>query len=486
MSKHSRGAGSSHHRPNKALRQAHARLQPSDDRSVHWSADATWKCLMHDLKGFPNGLKVLELCGGIGTAHIALQELLKNVATFSLVDHFDIDEALRPLLIASGLSPENIHLGRKEGDILKRSPQNFPQHHLLVAGPPCPPWSSVGSRSSWADARSKPFNKVLDVIAYHARHGALLLFVLENVVGVLSSTKDRQKKPIDIIVKRLRNACPGWSIEIHRVNSLHFGVPQSRPRVYIVGRKYSPENNGSQMPPLRTFRERVPLGRCLEKEDIIPGTYTMLQRRNIKDWKALYKLELAETKFSNQFAVVDASRTPTRRTSWCNAGKHPDRCPCLTASGPLLHVIELGPSGSSKSIDRPLRNIERARIQGFSGAVAEAAAHMPVAHANRIFGNAMTLPVVGAVLAHELVGLSRAINRPTLSALFDGERDEAQYYKSGYPHRANAAPQGRSEARSPSVALSSPPSLPLSSKDVWASKHGIIGTDVTSAKRRCL
>ena len=50
-------------------------------------------------------------------------------------------------------------------------------------------------------------------------------------------------------------------------------------------------------------------------------------------------------------------------------------------------------------MDRPLRNVERARIQGFSGAVAEAAAHMPMADANRIFGNAMTLSVLGAVLA---------------------------------------------------------------------------------------
>ena len=484
MSGRSRGAEASHHRLHKAPRQAHARHRPSDDRSVHWSADATWKCLKRDLRGFPNGLRVLELCGGIGTAHIALQELLKDVATFSLIDHFDIDEALRPLLIATGLSPQNIHLGRKDGDILKRSPQDFPHHHLLVAGPPCPPWSSVGSRSSWADARSKPFDKVLDVIAYHAEHGALLLFVLENVVGVLSRTKDRQEKPIDIIVKRLRQACPGWTIEIHRVNSLYFGVPQSRPRVYIVGRRYSPENSGSQMPPLRKFQERVPLSRCLEKEDKKPGTYTRLQQQNIQDWKALYKLELAKTEFSNQFAVVDASRTPTRRTSWCNASKQPDRCPCLTASGPLLHVIELGPNGGSGSVDRPLRNIERARIQGFSGAVAEAAAHMPVAHANRIFGNAMTLPVLGAVLARELLGLSRAVSRPTLTALFAGEQDEARYHKSGYPQRREVAPQGGSMTRSPGNAGSSLPSLKQSSRDVWASKHTIIDATVTSAKRR--
>ena len=458
MSMHSHGTGSSHHRSTKPLRQAHVRPQTSDDISVHWRADTTWKSLRRDLRGFPDGLRVLELCGGIGTAHIALQELLKDIATFGLVGLFDIDAALRPLLVASGLSSVNVHLGRNEGDILKRSPQDFPQHHLLVAGPPCPPWSSVGSRSSWADARSKPFDKVLDVIAYHAEHGALLLFVLENVVGVLSPTKDHKEKPIDIIVKRLSDACPGWSIEIHRVNSLHFGVPQSRPRVYIVGRKYTPGSTGSPMPPLHRFQERVPLGRCLERTDNTQGTYTRLQRRNIKDWKALYKRELAETTFSNQFAVVDASRTPTRRTSWCNASKQPDRCPCLTASGPLLHVIELGPNDSSRSLDRPLRNVERARIQGFSGAVAEAAAHMSTADANRIFGNAMTLPVLGVVLARELVGLSRAISRTTMTALFSGERAQARYYQSGYLHHADIAPKGGTMTRPPSVALSSPPS----------------------------
>ena len=85
--------------------------------SGHWNADGTWKRLRQDLKGFPDGLRVLEVCGGVGTGHIALHELLKGVAVFNVVGHFDIDAALRPVLTASGLPLQNIHLGKNEGDI---------------------------------------------------------------------------------------------------------------------------------------------------------------------------------------------------------------------------------------------------------------------------------------------------------------------------------------------------------------------------------
>ena len=125
MSKHSRGARSSHDHSTEPVQNAHAVPCTSANKLVRWSADTTWKRLKRDLEDFPDGLRVLELCGGIGTGHIALQELLKDIATFIVVDHFDIDEALRPLLIASGLPSQNIHLGRNEGDILKISP-GFP------------------------------------------------------------------------------------------------------------------------------------------------------------------------------------------------------------------------------------------------------------------------------------------------------------------------------------------------------------------------
>ena len=60
---------------------------PSANEFGHWNTDVTWNRLRRDVEGFPDGLKLLELCGGTGTAHIALQELLKDIATFIVVDH---------------------------------------------------------------------------------------------------------------------------------------------------------------------------------------------------------------------------------------------------------------------------------------------------------------------------------------------------------------------------------------------------------------
>ena len=450
----------------------------------HWDADGTWKRLRHDLERFPAGLQVLELCGGVGTGHIALRTLLKDVAAFDVVGHYDIDEALQPLLTASGLPTQNIHLGKKKGDILKRSPQDFPLHHLLVAGPPCPPWSSIGSRSSWEDTRSQAFDKVMEIIAYHAEHGNLLLFVLENVVGMSWSTKGSTEKPIDIVVKRLRKTCPEWAIEVHRVNSLDFGLPQSRTRLYIVGRRYPPEKNESYMPPLRKFQKRLPLSKCLDTSDKSPGTYTSLQRRNIREWKALYKFELNAQKFLNQFAVVDASRTPSTRTVYTKATKHPDRCPCLTASGPKLHVFALGPhiDRTSSPLDRPMRNTERAKVQGFCGAIVEAASHMSTADAKRVFGNAMTVPVVGSVIARELLGLLRALNIEKLTATLSSGKAQSQRYSRTSSHTTHSESSTRKRTASFSSS-STPPTLP---KEGCDPDHKCGGIASISTKRKCL
>ena len=272
------------------------------------------------------------------------------------------------------------------------------------------------------------------------------------------------------------------------MNSLDFGLPQSRSRLYIVGRKHSPEKNGSAMPPLRNFQQRLSLGKCLDTSDNIPGTYTSLQKRNIKEWKDLYKFELTAQRFMNQFAVVDASRTPSTRTVYGKsdngkATKRPNRCPCLTASGSKLHVFALGPhiDRTSSPLDRPMRIAERAKVQGFSGAIVEAASQMSVADAKRALGNAMTVPVVGSVIARELRGLYRALGIDVLTALLAGGKAQAQQYaqKSSHPTHGASSTQKRT------ISFLSSSTSPTSPDEDWNPEHKGGDIDSISTKRKC-
>eukprot|EP00975_Prorocentrum_lima_P008468 1808240-Prorocentrum_lima.AAC.1 len=51
----------------------------------------------------------------------------------------------------------------------------------MVTGPQCPPLSSSGSRRTWEDARSRPMDQVLRVVAAQAQGGRFMFAVLENV-----------------------------------------------------------------------------------------------------------------------------------------------------------------------------------------------------------------------------------------------------------------------------------------------------------------
>ena len=105
-----------------------------------------------------------------------------------------------------------------------------------------------------------------------------------------------------------------------------------------------------------------------------------------------------------KYAFVEGGRDPTSRTRWgTRASEHPppiDRCQCLRASGPDIQVFALGEGEGELSLDRSLRIRERAALQGFPDAIA--CVELPEKAGRRIFGNAMSVPVIGSVLAEEL------------------------------------------------------------------------------------
>jgi len=113
-----------------------------------------------------------------------------------------------------------------EADIRTVDPETIPDHALLTGGFPCQSFSLAGKRKGFQDIRGTLFFEVIRVAG--AKRPKLLL--LENVKGLLSNDNG---KTFATVLESLGNI--GYWCEWQTLNSKHFGVPQNRERVFIVG-----------------------------------------------------------------------------------------------------------------------------------------------------------------------------------------------------------------------------------------------------------
>lgn len=101
----------------------------------------------------------------------------------------DYRGALSAMHTARHATSPALHLGDVAGDVI-RVPLMYllsqpGQIHLLRSGPPCPPWSSAGSRNGQRDRRAPVFERILEWIVVLVAHKGLIMVCLENVGGVL-------------------------------------------------------------------------------------------------------------------------------------------------------------------------------------------------------------------------------------------------------------------------------------------------------------
>ena len=132
-----------------------------------------------------------------------------------------------------------------EGDIRKLQSQ-VPPHELLTAGFPCQPFSSAGKKLGVKDPRGTLFGTVVEVLA--KREPAY--FVLENVKRLLTMERGVHFATILAALAKL-----DYLIEWRLLNALHFGLPQNRQRVVLIGTRtdrhdrHPAANDG--LPPIR-------------------------------------------------------------------------------------------------------------------------------------------------------------------------------------------------------------------------------------------
>lgn len=174
-------------------------------------------------------LRIGTDCSGIEAPIQALQQL---GIPFQHVFASDIDKYCIQSIKAN-YNPD-ILFGDKdgpfpEGDITERDMSLVPDLDLYVCGFPCQPFSQAGSRKGLEDKRGNVFWSCLDLIKTKQPK----YFILENVRGILSHDKGKTWNIIWQALKDLEKY--GYSVDWKLLNTREYGIPQNRPRVFIVG-----------------------------------------------------------------------------------------------------------------------------------------------------------------------------------------------------------------------------------------------------------
>lgn len=129
-------------------------------------------------------------------------------------------------------------------DIRQVKTTDIPDFDMLCAGFPCQSFSIAGKRKGFQDTRGTLFFEICRIV----RDKRPRFLFLENVKGLLSHDEGNTFR---VILESLDEL--GYDLEWQVLNSKHFGVPQNRERVFIIGhlggrggRQVFPIGKGSQ------------------------------------------------------------------------------------------------------------------------------------------------------------------------------------------------------------------------------------------------
>lgn len=114
-------------------------------------------------------------------------------------------------------------------DIKKVPSYLIPDHDILVGGFPCQSFSIVAQnppRLGYHSEIGKLFFEMVRIL----KEKQPFAFIAENVKGILSANKGTT---FPIILSEFENA--GYNVDYRLLNSVNFGVPQKRERVFIIG-----------------------------------------------------------------------------------------------------------------------------------------------------------------------------------------------------------------------------------------------------------
>lgn len=138
-------------------------------------------------------------------------------------------------------------------DINKISLKDIPDFEVLIGGFPCQPFSLMGQKKGFEEARGTLFFRIAEIIKNKIENNKKpKAIILENVRALKTHNNGNTYKTIhEILHNKL-----GYKVFFNILNSADYGIPQTRNRAYIVC--FSNENANFVYPPKQELTTFMP------------------------------------------------------------------------------------------------------------------------------------------------------------------------------------------------------------------------------------
>jgi DNA (cytosine-5)-methyltransferase 1 len=264
------------------------------------------------------------------------------------------------------------------GDITKIHESKIPRHNVLCAGFPCQAFSISGKQRGFKDARGTLFFDLARIAKYHQPE----VVYLENVKNLV---KHHHGNTLKIILRILDEI--GYDPYYKILVASHYGVPQARERIYIVGFRKDLDISYFRFP--RPTYKKIYVKDILEDEE--KTKELVINRTDIQLWKK-----------------DETPRLKPIQIGQINQGGQGERI--YSINGHAITLSAHGGGAASKTgaylVNGKIRKLsprECARVQGFPEWF-----KIPVtkSQAYKQFGDSVAVPVVEAIYKQILKALA--------------------------------------------------------------------------------
>jgi len=294
-------------------------------------------------------------CSGLETICIALQLIKANV-----IHRWACEcEPALAAYIKNHYKPERFY-----NNIFNRNHSDLPFVDLYVAGFPCISFSGIGKQNGFNSSTGTIFFEVMKTIQCVKPS----YFILENVKSIITVSKGTVFKTIQEHISKLND----YNVYYEVLNTQDYGIPQCRPRLYIIGIKKSFQKSFTMIKPIIQLPY---INEFLDKSDV--GQRQSLSIRHNKH------IDIALQKHNGN-QNDDWIITVDNNGSFVNCKK--DITPCITTHCRYYYI---------SSLQRFLTIKELLLLQGFPNDF-----HLPLkSKVYTYIGNAMSCNVLYYILA---------------------------------------------------------------------------------------